>query len=218
MVKRLSVLALLICILVTLTGCESTPKYATDINAAYTHNVEMQKKKELAEQAYKAEPWFSKERKQLKSEYEVICVEAKEAEKNYKQLQKSTYKDDSFWGKIQHFFVDPLGIIKSSVTGIIVAIGSFILVVILLKLLLRRLFAPAFMRKPSYATPKMRDVVQEQPKHKTLALEDKHGGYYDEDSAMEEIERYCRKHDLNVDNFISDCGSIDAAIVKIRGY
>lgn len=215
--KRISILAVLISLVLLLTGCESTPNYATDINDAYTYNVEMQKKKELAEQAYKAEPWFSKERKQLKSEYEVICVEAKEAEKNYKQLQRSTYKDDSFWGKIQRFFADPLGSIGSIVTGIIAAIGG-IIAAVLLKLFFTRLFAPAFKLKPSYATPKMRDVVQEQPKHKTLALEDKHGGYYDEDSAMEEIERYCRKHDLNVDNFISDCGSIDAAIVKIRGY
>ena len=44
------------------------------------------------------------------------------------------------------------------------------------------------------------------------------GSYYDKETARREVEEYCAKKHLDADIFIETCGSLDSAIVKIRGY
>lgn len=43
-------------------------------------------------------------------------------------------------------------------------------------------------------------------------------GYYQMSAAMQEINAYCASRGLNPQAFIKQCGSVDAAIVTIRGY
>lgn len=204
MVKRLSIISVMLLLIVALTGCGLSGDTKQDYKDASVEYNEAVAAEAEAKIAYKEAPAFSSEKKELKAAYEAAKIRTKAAKKmmkNAKSLNKNIDKQEDTGDNLTTAIV-------------FIAIAAIAIVLFLVILLRPR-------TNIGIAAPQAPPVAQI-PTTEVAVLPAKApvrtDGYYDSSAVRGEIEAYCRSHGLDTDAFISECGSVDAAVIKVRDY
>lgn len=85
-------------------------------------------------------------------------------------------------------------------------------------------FAASCKQTYKICKPKKKQIQKENALAELPCLDDPEeeytpvGKYYDYEDVKDELNAYCTSHKVSVKEFVQSCGSLDEAVIKVRGY